>query len=331
MTSILTSNPNRFVLFPIEHDDIWDMYRQAMTCFWTVEEVDLSTDVKDWESKLTADERHFITHVLAFFASSDGIINENLAVKFMNDVQIPEARCFYGFQIAMENIHSEMYSLLIDSYVRDSREKQRIFHAISTVPVVKKKADWALDWLASSAPFGERLVAFCCAEGIFFQASFCAIYWLKKRNLMGGLCLSNEFIARDEGLHAQFAGLLFREKLLPSEKPTHERVLEIVTSAVAVEKEFVSEALSVSLLGMNAQLMIQYVECVADVVLGLLGYEPHYHTQCPFDWMTLISLQGKTNFFEGRVSNYQKAGIRKSRDPSVEVGGARVFSLNEDF
>lgn len=319
-----------FVLFPIQYDDVWDMYKKQMACFWTTAEVDLGADVAQWDL-LTDSERHFISHVLAFFAASDGIVNENLAVHFMSAVQIPEARAFYGFQIAMENIHSEMYSLLIDSYVRDSKKKAHLFDAIETMPVVQKKAQWALKWIGADVSFAERLVAFAAVEGIFFSGSFCAIYWLKKRNLMPGLCFSNELISRDEGMHCDFACLLF-SKL--KHKPSAEQVTRIITDAVVIEKEFVSEALSVSLIGMNSALMCEYIECCADRLLVSLGFPKVYKTENPFSWMELISLEGKTNFFEKRVSEYARAGVKdssQSRNDTATAGGTRVFSLEEDF
>lgn len=316
---ILKENKERFVLFPIQHEDIWKMYKQAEASFWTAEEIDLSHDLKDWE-RLTDGERHFITHVLAFFAASDGIVNENLAVNFMREVQLPEARCFYGFQIMIENIHSETYSLLIDTYIKDTSEKTRLFKAIDTVDCVKKKAEWALRWI-DSPNFVERLVAFAAVEGIFFSGSFCAIFWLKKRGLMPGLSFSNELISRDEGLHCDFACLLY--KMIQS-KLSMERIYEIIGNAVEIEKEFVSDALPVNLIGMNAKLMCQYIEFVADRLIVALGYPKKYHATNPFDFMELISLQGKTNFFEKRVGEYQKAGVMGNKENCT-------FSLEEDF
>lgn len=319
----------RFVLFPIEYQDVWDLYQKALASFWTVQEVDLASDKEDWEKKLNDNERHFISHVLAFFAASDGIVNENLVVHFMQEVQIPEARAFYGFQIAIENIHSEMYSLLIDTFVRNANEKRRLFNAITTMPFVAKKANWALTWIhnSKSATFAERLVAFAVVEGIFFSGSFCAIYWLKKRSLMAGLCFSNELISRDEGLHCDFACLLY--SYLMGMRLTQERVFSIVGEAVAIEKEFVSEALNVSLLGMNATLMCEYIEVCANRLLFSLGYEKLFpQAKNPFPWMELISLNGKTNFFEKRVSEYAKAGLSRS---DSAVPNTRVFSTEEDF
>jgi ribonucleoside-diphosphate reductase beta chain len=313
---LLTPNPQRYVVFPIQNRAIWDMYKQQVASFWTVEEIDLAKDVEHWQL-LTDDERHFISHVLAFFAASDGIVNDNIAVNFISTVQIAEAKSFYAVQIAMEAIHGEMYSLLIDTYIRDETEKARLFNAISTVPCVGKKAQWALSWLESkTSTFGERLVAFSVVEGIFFSSSFCAIYWLKKRNLMPGLTQSNEYISRDEGMHCDFACLLFG---LLQERPTEEVVHRIVSEAVAIETEFVTEALSVSLLGINAGMMTEYVQCCADRLLTALGCAKLYHKTNPFSWMELISLTGKTNFFEKRVTEYSKAG------------GERTFSLVEDF
>jgi len=302
---ILRENKDRFVLFPIKHNDIWQFYKQAEASFWTAEEIDLSADLVDWNEKLNDDERHFIKHVLAFFAASDGIVNENLAVNFMNEVQYPEARCFYGFQIMMENIHSETYSLLIDTYIKDTAEKNRLFHAIDTVPAVKRKAEWALRWIEKGS-FQERLVSFAAVEGIFFSGSFCSIFWLKKRGLMPGLSFSNELISRDEGLHCDFACLLYKELL---NKLPEARVKEIIASAVEIEKEFVTDALPVSLIGMNAAMMQQYIEFVADRLLVALGCTKHFNASNPFDFMEMQSLQGKTNFFEKKVAEYQKAGV----------------------
>lgn len=316
---LLQENKDRFVLFPIKHDKIWEMYKKAENSFWTAEEVDLSADQKDWE-KLNKGEKHFITSVLAFFAASDGIVNENLAVNMMSAVQLPEARCFYGFQIMMENIHSEMYSLLIDSYVKDPAEKHRLFNAIETVPCVKKKADWALRWIENGT-FAERLVAFAAVEGIFFSGSFCSIFWLKKRGLMPGLATSNEFISRDEGLHCDFACLLFG---MLQNKLSKQGIYDMITSAVIIEQEFVTEALPVDLIGMNSKLMCQYIEFVADRLLVSLGVPKHFKSQNPFDFMEMISLEGKTNFFEKRVSEYKKSGVGiKAAD--------QVFKLDEEF
>lgn len=298
------------------------MYKQHVASFWTSDEIDLSGDLKHWQN-LTDDERFFVSHILAFFASSDGIVNENLAAQFMNEVQIPEARSFYSFQIAMETIHSETYSLLIDTYITDPDEKLGLFNAIETIPCVKKKAEWAMKWMdVKEKTFAERLIAFAAVEGIFFSGSFCSIFWLKKRGLMPGLAFSNELISRDEGLHASFACLLF-SKL--KDKPTHDVILHIITDAVTIEKEFVCESLPVSVIGMNAELMSEYIEFVADRLLVDLGLNRFYGTKCPFDWMETISLQGKTNFFEKKVGEYQKAGVMASSS------SARVFALDEDF
>ncbi len=319
---LLKENKDRFVLFPIKHDDIWQMYKNAEASFWTAEEIDLSPDLKDWE-KLSGKEQYFISHVLAFFAASDGIVNENLAVNFMREVQIPEARAFYGFQIMIENIHSETYSLLIDTYIKDPKEKQKLFNAIETIPCVKKKADWALKWI-NSEKFVERLVAFAAVEGIFFSGSFCSIFWLKKRGLMPGLSFSNELISRDEGLHCDFACLLYK---MIRHKLSKERIYEIINDAVDIEKEFVTSALPVDLIGMNSKLMTQYIEFVADRLIVSLGYPKLFHATNPFDFMELISLQGKTNFFEKRVGEYQKAGVMNS----CKTKSAYSFSLNADF
>ena len=318
---LLKENKDRFVLFPIKHDEIWEMYKKAEASFWTAEEIDLSSDLKDWE-KLNDGERHFISHVLAFFAASDGIVNENLAVNFMREVQLPEARSFYGFQIMIENIHSETYSLLIDTYVKDPDERHKLFNAIETVPCVKKKAEWALKWIDSSN-FVERLIAFAAVEGIFFSGSFCSIFWLKKRGLMPGLSFSNELISRDEGLHCDFACLLY--KMIQNKLPV-ERVYEIIENAVEIEKEFVTDALPVDLIGMNSKLMCEYIEFVADRLLVALGYPKLYNKTNPFDFMELISLQGKTNFFEKRVGEYQKAGVMNGNKAK-----SYAFSLSEDF
>jgi ribonucleoside-diphosphate reductase beta chain len=299
---------------------VWEKYKQHEASFWTAEEIDLSSDLKDW-GNLNDGERHFITHVLAFFAASDGIVNENLAVNFMSEVQIPEARCFYGFQIMMENIHSETYALLIDTYVKDPSEKDRLFHAIETVPAVKKKAEWALRWI-DNGNFAERLVAFAAVEGIFFSGSFCSIFWLKKRGLMPGLTFSNELISRDEGLHCEFACLLY--KMLEN-RLSEEAVQNIILDAVKIEKEFITEALPVGLIGMNSTLMSEYIEFVADRWLSELGYAKVYNTANPFDFMEMISLQGKTNFFEKRVGDYQKSGVMSSGKDN------QAFSLDEDF
>lgn len=319
---ILKENKDRFVLFPIEHNDIWEFYKKAEASFWTAEEIDLSADLSDWE-KLNDGERHFIKHVLAFFAASDGIVNENLAENFVAEVQYTEAKFFYGFQIAIENIHSETYSLLIDTYVKDPKEKDELFHAIETLDCVKKKAEWALRWI-ENATFAERLIAFAAVEGIFFSGSFCSIFWLKKRGLMPGLSFSNELISRDEGLHCDFACHLFNKHVVNKVSP--EDITGIITDAVDIEKEFVTDALPVKLIGMNSDLMCQYIEFVADRLLAELGCEKVYNSTNPFDFMEMISLQGKTNFFEKRVGEYQKAGVMKNDDSDKPK-----FSLTEDF
>lgn len=318
---ILAENSNRFVLFPIQHDDIWAFYKKAQASFWTAEEIDLSPDLVDWNDKLTDDERHFIKHVLAFFAASDGIVNENLAEHFLSEVQYTEAKFFYGFQVAIENIHSETYSLLIDTYIKDSAEKNMLFNAIDTIDCVRKKADWALRWIDQGS-FAERLVAFAAVEGIFFSGSFCSIFWLKKRGLMPGLSFSNELISRDEGLHCDFACLLYTKHLV--NRLPKEQVQEIITNAVEIEKEFVSDALPVKLIGMNADLMCQYIEFVADRLLVELGNTKVYNVENPFDFMDMISIQGKTNFFEKRVAEYQKAGVMAGKEN-------QTFSLDEEF
>ncbi len=322
---LLQEDNKRFVIFPIQHDDIWQMYKKAEASFWTAEEIDLSADLKDWVN-LNDGERHFISHVLAFFAASDGIVNENLAENFVREVQVAEAKFFYGFQIMMENIHSETYSLLIDTYIKNNEEKKRLFNAIETIDCVKKKADWALRWIESDN-FADRLIAFAAVEGIFFSGSFCSIFWLKKRGLMPGLSFSNELISRDEGLHCDFACLLYTKHL--RNKLPDERILQIITEAVTIEQEFVTDALPVGLIGMNANLMNQYIEFVADRLLGELGLPKHYGATNPFPFMDMISLQGKTNFFEKRVSEYQKAGVLNSGEKSED--DKPRFSLDEDF
>jgi len=329
---LLAENKQRFVLFPIKFPRVWEMYKKAEASFWTAEEVDLSHDYKDWQ-KMTQDEQHFIETVLAFFAASDGIVLENLAERFLSEVQIPEVRCFYGFQLMIENVHSEMYSLLLDTYIKDAAEKSRLFHAMETVPCVQRKAEWALKWIkSSSASFAERLVAFAAVEGIFFSGSFCAIFWLKKRGKMPGLTFSNELISRDEGLHCDFACLLFSMLRKP---PPPQTVLAIIRDAVEIEKSFVCDALPVSLIGMNATLMRQYIEFVADRLLVALGQEKHFGVTNPFEWMEMISLQGKTNFFEKRVGEYQKSGVAftaasTSAEP-VNTTAAFTFTTDADF
>ncbi|OMH79868.1 Ribonucleoside-diphosphate reductase subunit M2 [Zancudomyces culisetae] len=325
---LLKPNPNRFVMFPIKYTEIWNMYKKAEASFWTAEEVDLAHDIEHWENKLNDNERYFIKHILAFFAASDGIVNENLVFNFGKEVQIPEARSFYGFQIMMENIHSEMYSLLIDTYIKDEAEKSYLFNAVENIPCIRRKAQWALKWIEDKeASFGERLAAFAVIEGVFFSGSFAAIFWLKKRGLMPGLTFSNELICRDEGLHTDFGCLLFRYL---QRKPSEEKILSIVTEAVSIEQEFLTDALPVSLIGMNQVLMCQYIEFVADRLLVELGLNKHYNTTNPFSFMDMISMQGKTNFFEKKVSDYQKAGVMMNNKGGV---GSRegVFELCEDF
>jgi ribonucleoside-diphosphate reductase beta chain len=312
---ILQENPGRFVLFPITHNDIWKYYKQQEASFWTAEEIDLQQDVSDWVNKLNDDERHFVKHVLAFFAASDGIVNENLAENFINDVQYTEAKFFYGFQIAMENIHSETYSLLIDSLIKDTKEQDRLFNAIETIPAIQKKAEWALRWIDSES-FAERLIAFAAVEGIFFSGSFCSIFWLKKRGLMPGLTFSNELISRDEGLHCDFACHLYNEHI--ENKLPEGRIEEIILSALEIEKEFILEALPVRLIGMNADLMEQYLEFVTDRLLDSLNIEKKFNTENPFDFMQNIALQGKTNFFEKRVAEYQKAGVNTEGNEDLD-------------
>ena len=317
---LLVEDPNRFVLFPIKHDDIWQFYKKAEASFWTAEEIDLSQDLADWK-KMNDGERHFVSHVLAFFAASDGIVNENLANNFLKEVQFAEAKCFYGFQIMMENIHSETYSLLIDTYINDPKEKDHLLRAIETIDCVKKKADWALKWIESDN-FVERLISFAAVEGIFFSGSFCSIFWLKKRGLMPGLSFSNELISRDEGLHCDFACLLYTDHI--KNQLPQERIYEIILDAVEIEKEFVTVALPVSLIGMNAEMICQYIDFVADRLLVSLVCQKHYNATNPFDFMEMISLQGKTNFFEKRVAEYQKSGVMSDKD-------SMSFSLDEDF
>ncbi|WGH74678.1 ribonucleotide-diphosphate reductase subunit beta [Tenacibaculum tangerinum] len=317
---ILQENKDRFVIFPIQHNDLWEWYKKQQACFWTAEEIDLHSDLTDWNSKLTDDERYFIKHILAFFAASDGIVNENLAENFVNEVQYSEAKFFYGFQIMMENIHSETYSLLIDTYIKNEEEKDKLFRAIEVFPAIKKKADWALKWIESDS-FAERLIAFAAVEGIFFSGSFCSIFWLKKRGLLPGLTFSNELISRDEGMHCDFAVHLHNNHLV--NKVPKERIREIIISALDIEREFITESLPVSLIGMNATLMTQYLEYVTDRLLLEFECEKEYGSTNPFDFMEMISLEGKTNFFEKRVSEYQKAGVKS--------GGTGSISFDADF
>ena len=319
---ILKENKDRFVIFPIKHHDLWEWYKKCEASFWTAEEIDLHQDLTDWKTKLNDDERYFIKHILAFFAASDGIVNENLAENFVNEVQYSEAKFFYGFQIMMENIHSETYSLLIDTYVKDDAEKDKLFNAIETFPAIKKKADWALKWIESDS-FAERLIAFAGVEGIFFSGAFCSIFWLKKRGLMPGLTFSNELISRDEGVHCDYAVHLHNNHLV--NKVPKERITEILTDALEIEKEFITESLPVSLIGMNAKLMTQYLEFVTDRLLVELNCDKVYNSTNPFEFMDMISLPGKTNFFEKRVSEYQKAGVLNNDTRSEEI------SFDEDF
>lgn len=318
MEHILQENKDRFVMFPLKYHDIWQMYKTAEHSFWTAEEIDLAQDLTDWNDRLNDDERHFIKMVLAFFAASDGIVNENLAENFLKEVQYPEARSFYGFQIAIENIHSETYSLLIDTYIKDSEERDRLFHAIDNFESIKNKADWALRWI-TQASFAERLIAFAAVEGIFFSGSFCSIFWLKKRGLMPGLSFSNELISRDEGLHCRFACLLYNKYI--KDKLPEERVREIICSAVDIERVFITESLPVSLIGMNNKLMVQYIEYIADFWLNELGCAKVYNVPNPFDFMDMISLEGKGNFFERRVGEYSKP-----KDRSIDFS-----NLSDDF
>ncbi|KAG1755809.1 ribonucleotide reductase small subunit [Suillus lakei] len=314
---LLKESKRRFVLFPIQYHEIWQMYKKAEASFWTAEEMDLSKDIHDWTNRLNDNERHFVSHVLAFFAASDGIVNENLIERFSNEVQAAEARCFYGFQIMMENIHSETYSLLIDTYIKDSAQREYLFDAMETIPCVKRKADWALKWISDQrSTFGERLVAFAAVEGIFFSGSFASIFWLKKRGLMPGLTFSNELISRDEGMHTDFACLLFSHL---KRRPHPDTVKCIITQAVVIEQEFLTDALPVGLIGMNAKLMCQYIEFVADRLLVSLGNEKVYNSTNPFDFMDMISLQGKTNFFEKRVSDYSKANVNHTNAKTDQV------------
>jgi len=320
---ILEKNEGRFVIFPIQHHDIWEWYKKSEASFWTAEEIDLHQDLTDWTSKLNDDERYFIKHILAFFAASDGIVNENLAENFVNEVQYSEAKFFYGFQIMMENIHSETYSLLIDTYVKDDAEKDQLFNAIENFPAIKKKADWALKWIDSPS-FAERLIAFAAVEGIFFSGAFCSIFWLKKRGIMPGLTFSNELISRDEGVHCDFAVHLHNHHLV--NKVPKDRIRSIIVDALNIEREFITESLPASLIGMNSNLMTQYLEFVTDRLLVELGCEKEFNTKNPFDFMDMISLQGKTNFFEKRVAEYQKAGVANTTDKE-----AIKISFDADF
>jgi len=319
---ILTESKNRFVLFPLQNNEIWEMYKKHLACFWVATEIDLSQDLNDWE-KLKDDEKHFIKYVLAFFAASDGIVLENLADNFICEVKLPEARCFYGFQAAMENIHSETYSLLIDTYIKDKKEKHELFNAMNKIPCIQQKANWAMKWMNKKSAFVQRLVAFACVEGIHFSGSFCAIYWLKKRGLMPGLTYSNELISRDEGLHTDFACLLYRQAV---NKLTDEEVHKIIKEAVKIEKNFICDALPCKLIGMNSDMMATYIEFIADRLLYELGHSKIYNVENPFEWMESICLTGKTNFFEKRVSEYQKSGVMNSlKEKKIN------FSVDEDF
>ena len=316
---ILTEDDDRFVMFPLKYDDVWSMYKKQVDCFWRAEEVDLSKDMTHWQ-KLNDDERYFIKHILAFFAASDGIVLENLGMRFMSEVQVSEIRAFYGFQIAMENIHSEMYSLLIDTYVKNGDEKTKLFKAVENYPCIKKKADWAVKWIQDKrSSFATRLLAFACVEGVFFSGAFCSIYWLKKRGLMPGLTFSNELISRDEALHTEFAVLLFNKL---AKKPSKKKITDIIKEAVSIEKEFICEALPCRLISMNSKLMSQYIEFVADRLACQLGCDKIYNTANPFDFMELISVEGKTNFFEKRVGEYALANKERADD---------VFDLDGAF
>lgn len=332
--TLLKANPSRFVLFPIKHEEIFEMYKKHVASFWTAEEIDLSYDWTDWETKLNDDERHFLKYVIAFFAASDGIVLENLALRFLSEVQIPEARCFYGFQIAMENIHSETYSLLIDTYIKDTQEKQNLFNAIETIPCISKKAAWAKKYIYKNEEtktvneedsFAKRLVAFAAVEGIFFSGAFCAIFWIKKRGLLPGLTFSNDLISQDEGLHCDFACLLYNYL---KHRLTQKGVYEIICHAVEIEKEFICEAIPVKLIGMNASLMSTYIEFVADRLLYALGYEKYYKVKNPFEWMTMISMEDKTNFFEKRNKNYKRLKVSAVLTKTTDI---HTFATDAEF
>ena len=320
---LLAEEENRYVIFPIQHEPFWNMYKKAFANFWTPEELDLIKDVKDYNDRLTDNERYFINNILAFFAASDGIVNENLVEKFCQEVKILEAKFFYGFQIMIENVHSETYSLLIDTFIKDNDKKKHLFNAMETIPSVKKKADWALKWINDTTPFALRIIGFAAVEGIFFSGAFCSIFWLKKRGLMPGLCTSNELISRDEGMHTEFAVLMYHNL---ANKPSDKQVYEIIKEAVVAEKEFITESLPCALIGMNNELMSQYIEYVADRLLLMLGLEKIYNVTNPFDWMEMISVQGKTNFFEKRVGEYSNVS-----NPNAENDGSDAFELDEDF
>tara|TARA_Y100001958_G_C21224551_1_gene549950 strand:+ start:921 stop:1895 length:975 start_codon:yes stop_codon:yes gene_type:complete len=324
MEPLLNENENRYVIFPIKHEPFWEMYKRAEANFWTAEELDLSKDHNDWE-KLNESEKHFIKHVLSFFAASDGIVNENLVERFSQEVKILEAKFFYGFQIAMENIHSETYSLLIDTYIKDLNEKNKLLNGVSNIPSIKKKADWAFKWINDkNSDFGTRVIGFAAVEGIFFSGSFCSIFWLKKRGLMPGLCHSNELISRDEGLHTEFAVLMFKNLI---NKPSKEKIINIIKEAVEIESEFITESLSCELIGMNKNLMKQYIEYIADRLLLMFDLEKIYFSENPFDWMEMISVQGKTNFFEKRVGEYSNKA-----NPNIDSEKNKItFDDDEDF
>lgn len=318
---ILQSDNSRFVIFPIQHDDIWQAYKKAKASFWTAEEIDLSDDLKDWNEKLTDNERHYVKNILAFFAASDGLVNENLCVNFMSEVQYAEARCYYGFQLMMENIHGETYSLLIDTYIKDKQEKEYLFNALETIPSVKKKGEWAMKWINSES-FVERLIAFAVVEGIFFSSSFASIFYMKKRGLLPGLSFANELISNDENSHKDFACLLYNNHI--EDKLPQSRIYEIIQDAIAIEKDFVSDSLPVSLIGMNCGQMCQYLEYVADDLLVTLGCKKLYNSSNPFDFMELIAVDKKNNFFENRNSQYTKAGITTG-------SAASAFDVDDDF
>lgn len=321
---LIIENKDRFVLFPIVHEDIYMEYKKAEASLWGVGEIDISTDKIDWK-KLTENEQHFIKYILAFFAASDGIVFENLVTNFAAEIQYPEARCFYGVQIMIENVHAETYSMMLQTFVEDQDEQRNLFRAIHTIPSIKSKADWAINWMSTDRTFAERIIAFSVVEGIFFSGAFCAIFWLKKRGLMPGLTFSNELISRDEGLHTDFACLLYRNHII--NKLSYETVLDIVTSAVDLERQFICEALPSSLIGINSESMSTYIKFVADRLIVSLGYKKHYNVKNPFEWMELISLEGKTNFFEKRVGEYQKAGVMESLSDSPK----QAFTVDEDF
>ena len=325
---ILRPNNKRFVIRPNIDNKLWKMYKDAEASIWTAEEIELDIDINDhWPLKLDSDEKYYISMVLAYFGSADGIVTENLATTFLTEIQIPEARFFYGFQIAIENIHSETYTMLLEAFIKDPIEQEHLFNAIETIPCIKRKAEWALKWINKDNSFAERLVAFAIVEGLFFSGSFCSIFWLKKRGLMPGLTFSNELISRDEALHVDFACLLFS---MLEYKPSQERIYEIMEDAIECEKEFVCSALPVSLIGMNNQLMSEYIEFTADRLLYALGYSKLYHTKNPFDWMELMSMSKRTNFFERRVAEYQKAGV-SSLVQSNNIDASGEFELDDKF